>query len=415
MEPVSRARDWPQWLVWLPTLAVTLVLALVDSADALRAGLAAVFDYRASNIGDPWPSVVAAGRLLAHPRTPLYASFTADGSSFIYPPIAAALMLPFARMSYEQAHFALSLVSRCAYLGCLLLTVALAIGQGARRVTVVACAVVLATSFYPLLRAVQLNQSTLLVALCFGSAVLFVTKGRDATAGVLLGVTAVLKPQMVLVVGLLYWHSRRLALAGIGAVAAAGVTSIACAGISDHVDYVTRILPRLSAGYAFFPNQCWTGAILRAVGEPFADFALPTPSIGARVAALVMNLATLLIAAVVLRTAARNAARPSSEALVVAIGFAWVMVTLASPVSWEHHYTPSMFLFAFLVAKPSVMHGHARFAAAAAYPLVASYVEVRGFSSFVGRLASSYTVLGALFLAVAFAMTLRGHRHSAAR
>ena len=375
------------------------MLHLVDSFDALRAGLAAVLDSRASNIGDPWPTVVAAGKLLRSPHAPLYSTFSIDGSSFIYPPLAAVLMLPFARLTYEQAHVALSILSRAAYLGCVVLVGTIAATAGARRAAAVACAAFVAVAFYPLLRAVQLNQSTLLVALCVGGAVLLALKGRPALSGLLLGVTAAFKPQMVLVVALLFWMSPRLTLAGLASAGLAGLASLASVGVADHVDYVTRVLPRLSTGYAFYPNQCWTGAVLRAAGEPFLAFALPAPSTGERIACLALNVATLLGAAIALRFASRGAARGSRDALVLALGFAWVMVTLASPISWEHHYTPAMFLFAFLLARPRLLGGVARASVAASFPLIAAYLDVRGLSGALGRLVSSYMVVGALLLA----------------
>src|SRR5262249_5962290 len=148
----------------------------------------------------------------------------------------------------------------------------------------------------------------------------------------------------------LAWHSRRLVWAGLAAMAAAGLASLACGGGADHVDYVTKGLPKLSVGYAFYPNQSWTGAVLRLAREPFVDLALPAPGRAVRLLATAASAATLVAAALVLRTAARRAGAPSRDVLVCAIAFAWLMVTLASPISWEHHFTPCMFLYAFVFA-----------------------------------------------------------------
>jgi hypothetical protein len=406
-------RDAKHLTPWLPSVLSTGALIVVDRARALGPGLASLVDYHASNIGDPWPTVVAARALLERPRAPLYASFSLAGSSFIYPPVAALLMLPFARMSHEEAHLALSVLTRLAYLGCAALTYALARRVG--KVRGAACAAVLALGFYPLLVAVQLNQSTLLVAVCVGGALLAAQKDRQALAGVLIGATAALKPQMALIVPLMVWHSRRLVWGGLASMGAAGLASIAAGGLADHVDYVTRVLPRLSTGYAFHPNQCWTGAILRAAGEPFVDFALPTPSTAEKVVALAASAATLLGAAVVLRTAARRRGHTSPDVLVCAIGLAWLAVTLASPISWVHHFTPCMFLYAFVAATYGSWTRRARSLALASFPLIAAYIEVRAWTGPIGRLATNTVLGGALLLAAAFALALLGDLRATAR
>lgn len=391
---------------WALPVVATGVLAAIDSLTALGAGLASLVDYRASNIGDPWPTVVAARTLLERPRPPLYASFSVEGSSFIYPPVAALLMLPFAGMSHDEAHFALSVVTRLAYLACVAL--AFAVARPAGNVRAAVCAAVLALGYYPLLRAVQLNQSTLLIAVCFGGALLAARSGREGLAGALLGASAALKPQMALVVFLLVWHSRRLVRAGLVSMGVAALASLACAGIADHVDYFTRVLPRLSAGYAFYPNQSWTGAILRLAGEPFADFALPSPSPVARIAATAASATTIVAAAFVLRKASRRQAAAPPHGLVCALAFAWLAVTLASPISWEHHFTPCMFVYAFAFSTSPSWTPRARFLVLTSFPWIAGYVDVRGWTSVLGRLASSYTLGGALLLGTAFALTLLG-------
>jgi hypothetical protein len=396
-----KARSYGPWL--LPIL-LTGVLAALDRARALGAGLAALVDHRASNIGDPWPTVVAARALLDRPHAPLYASFSLEGSSFIYPPVAALLMLPFARMSYEEAHLALSVVTRAAYLACV--AIAFVVGRGAGTARAGVCAAVFAVAFHPLLLAVELNQATLLVAIGLGGAVLCAGRGRHALAGALIGATAALKPQMGLVVLLLVWHSRRLVWAGLASMAVAALISIGCAGVADHVDYVTRVLPRLAAGYAFYPNQSWTGAILRLAGEPFVDFELTSPSSVTKVVAVASSAATLVAAALVLRAAARRHGARAPELMVCAIGFAWLMVTLASPISWKHHFTPCMFLYSFFVATYESWTRWARALALAAFPWIAGYVEVLSWTGPIGRLASSYTLGGTILLTTAFALVL---------
>src|SRR5581483_7164233 len=92
---------------WAPPLlgaAATGLLMVLDRGRAHGSGLESLVHDSASNIGDPWPSVVAARRLLDAWHAPIYADFSDAGSSFIYPPLAALPYSPFAHASYEGAH-----------------------------------------------------------------------------------------------------------------------------------------------------------------------------------------------------------------------------------------------------------------------------------------------------------------------
>src|SRR6185369_13234791 len=100
---------------------------------------------------------------------------------------------------------------------------------------------------------------------------------------------------------------------------------------------------------------------------------------------------TYVIAIVVLRRA-RNA--PPAEAFV----FAWLAATLASPIAWEHHYAPAVFVFALWYRRAQDMTRGQLALFAGAYALMASYFEVRGFSSAALRPLMSYLLSGALIL-----------------
>ena len=123
------ARRWPSAWGEVAALAATAILAAIDSGDGLARGLRSLVDERASNIGDPWPTVVAAGRLAASfhaAHAAVYEDFSRVGASFIYPPLAALPFTPLASLGYEGAHRALAIVSRVAWLACALLAALLA-------------------------------------------------------------------------------------------------------------------------------------------------------------------------------------------------------------------------------------------------------------------------------------------------
>jgi len=378
---------------WAPPLlgaAATGLLMVLDRGRAHGSGLESLVHDSASNIGDPWPSVVAARRLLDAWHAPIYADFSDAGSSFIYPPLAALPYSPFAHASYEGAHAGIAIVSRACFVAILALALALAWDPKNRLVGPLFTAIA-ACCFYPLLRAVELNQATLLSSVFIGASLVLAQRGRIGWAGVACALAATFKPQLALVVPLVAIRSRRFGWTGLAAFAGMGIASLVYGGFANHVRYLSAVLPRLSGGYAFYPNQSWSGTLLRLDGVFPYDFALHQPATWIRIVSMVLSLATLAIAVIVLRRETLD----GRDGLPLSIGLAWLFVTLASPISWEHHYVPAIFVLAILVRRTNVL-------ACVAIPFVAGYFDVNGWSgNAFGRLAMSYLLAGAIVLTVA--------------
>jgi hypothetical protein len=399
---VSARASHARLVLAIAPVVVTAILIALDSADAIGHGWRSLVDHAASNIGDPWPTVQAASTIAADHGAALYRNFTPLGSSFIYPPLAAVPFLPLAHASYEGAHAALSVVSRVAYAACLAIACALAWADG-RRVAALLFTAICAVGFYPLLRAVELNQSTLIVSVLVGASLLASARGRDAAAGALFALTAAFKPQLALVVPLLYWRSPRFTVAGFASLVGLALASLAFAGLDNHLSYL-RVIGQLSGGYSFYPNQSWSALFMRLSGAPAYDFAIATPAPAVRALSILASLATLAGGAWLLYVGARR--RGQEGDLVLTIGLAWLVVTLVSPVSWEHHYLPAIFVFARFVRLGAVVPMRALALASCAFPLIAGYVEVRGLTGPLGHLAMSYVMAGGLLLAFAAAAVL---------
>lgn len=391
----------PRFAIGAYALAAVATVATIaiDSGDAHGAGLRALVNRSASNIGDPWPSVVAADRLAHAWHAPLFTDFTDAGSSFIYPPLAALPYTFAAGVGYEGAHARLAILSRVAWVACIGVAIVLAWSRCKSVAPVVGFGLAAALLFYPLLRAVELNQATLLVAVLLGASLLLAQRGYDGAAGAVCAASAMFKPQLALVAPLLYFSSRRFALSAAASLVGLGAASVVYAGVANHVRYVSSVLPRLSGGYAFYPNQSFSGTLLRLSGAYPYDFDLHQPPAWMRVVGAAFTVAVLTGGLWLQR---RAAARSSTrDGLVLALLASWLTVTLASPISWEHHYAPALFAFAVLFGR--AVSGDSTRAAvvggAAAFPLVAGYLDVRFWSgSFLGRLAMSYLLLGALVL-----------------
>lgn len=389
----------------LVAVLATLLVIGWNHGRSLRRCLRALVDTSASSIGDPLPSVVAAERLAHRWRAPIYEDFSVIGSSFVYPPIAALPYTPLAAADEHGIRAGLAWCSRAAWLLCLWFALRL-VGP---RATVVRAGLLVwgGFLFHPLLQAVYLNQASLFVAASLGAGVVLAERRRVAVAGVLCAFAAAWKPHLACVPLLVLLCDRRFAVWAFAASGVLGVVSLAYAGFDNHWRYLTVVLPQLADGYAFHPNQSWNAFFLRLGGAPFLEFELAPSWEWTRAASLVVTAVVLVTGAWVLRAHARRPEREGQLPLVIL--FAWLVATLASPVSWEHHYVPALFVFAWLLRE--ALGGRASRAtvvlAALAAPAIAGYVDVRSWSLHpVAVVAMSYVLWGGLLLAVAVASHL---------
>lgn len=361
-------------------------------------------------MGDPLPAILAGRALAADRHADLYSHVREAGSSFIYPPLAAVLARPFAHVPSVEL---LERVSALSFV--LLVAIAVLVGKIARpRSPAGVVATVFATlAFYPIARSVELNQTSLLVTAAMGGCLLLVERERDALAGVCLAVACVVKPHLALMFLLLAWPMRRLVLAGLAACGVGLAVSVLGAGVANHVAYMTKVAPLVSSGYAFFPNQSWNGLLHRLLTDaPLNSFVIASRSWPVALGTAVGLVATLAVGASILRRPPPNGSRG------LAVGLAWLLTTMASPIAWEHHYAPAIFLFAILVRdrdRFSLVDGRLTAGVAvASFALLGGYFEILWLPTWMARLLASYRLLGALGLAWLATRALRSPSRDAA-
>jgi hypothetical protein len=377
-------------LVSLVAFAVSAAQPTWTTGSDLRVeAIASLIDEERSFLGDPGPSLAAARRWSVDHRAPLYARDLTVGSSFIYPPIAAAPYLPLAFHAPASARSALSLVSRALFLVCVALLAWL--GRAGRRLrgSELLAALLTAVAFFPLVHAVQLNQATLLVTALIGGTLVALVEERALLGGALFGVTLAFKPQLVLVLPLVLARSRSFVAGALAVGLALLLASLAFAGLDNHVTYAIRVLPALTRGYAYFANQSLNGFFQRLLVEADVGvFRMPPPSRAVLTLTVLTGLAAMVWALRVLRRA--SARTP----LWLAFSFAWTMATMVSPIAWQHHYAPALFVFALLwrsaPGAPLLV----------AFVAMAGYLEVRGWHGRLPLLAASHVLYGALVLAL---------------
>lgn len=199
---------------------------------------------------------VAAGRTLLHGDA-LYAAFLHHPfpdptlrPAYIYPPVFALLVVPFALIPEPVAAVAWTVIDQLALLGSLAIVIRWLRPPG-WALTTILCTT---ATFYPLWIDTVQGQANLLILLLVTAGAVGLVRG-DPRYGAALGVAAALKLTPLL---LLLWllADRRIKAAAWMLAAFAGLTAAgALVRFPDTIAFFGQVLPALARGSAFYANQ----------------------------------------------------------------------------------------------------------------------------------------------------------------
>lgn len=210
--------------------------------------------------------------------------------------------------------------------------------------------ILLAFLFYPLTRSLMLGQVQTGLTLLGIASLLLWSGGWSVASGALVGLCCVVKPQLGVAIVWAAIRKRWGFVAGVAAVATlAGAASWIAYGFRHFLEYlpVLRYLSR--HGEAFYANQSVNGILNRFLETAeslvwdFQGFPTYHPLVhwGTFASGLAM------IAFALLR-------RRKREIRAQDLGIALLLVTMASPIAWEHHYGILLGVLA-LVAPPILL------------------------------------------------------------
>jgi len=217
----------------------------------------------------------------------------------------------------------------------------------------IALAVVLGLTFYPLTQAYRLGQIQVFLDALVALGLLCHLLGRPALSGALLGACCLVKPQYgVLLLWSLMRRHWRFTL-GYAAMLVSGlIVSVGRFGLHNHLRYLEVLRAISRQGEVYWANQSVNGLMNRLLenGDPVrwsaTAFAPFHPAIYA--ITLISSIAILALALVPWGT--RRQPLDGTIDLMTMLAAA----TMASPVSWEHHY--GVFLPIFAALLPIVIH-----------------------------------------------------------
>jgi hypothetical protein len=198
--------------------------------------------------------------------------------------------------------------------------------------------------FYPLTRSWWLGQiQTTLSMLAIGSLLAW-QYDHKKLAGILIGLACLFKPQwgLALLWGL-FIREWRFALAGLLVCAIAGGTAGALFGFNHYLDYLPVLSVLSHHGESAMENQSVNGLMNRLLNGGALDFELHSfPPFNPIVYWTTLLSGILMVGTVFLW--GRKRLRSQTELAMVLL-----VLTMASPIAWEHHYGVLLGILAALV------------------------------------------------------------------
>lgn len=203
-------------------------------------------------------------------------------------------------------------------------------------------------TFDPIMYAYEVGQIQVLIDLAVGGALLLWLNDRKASAGAVMAIAALIKPQYgVVLLWSLLRREHRFSVGFLGVGAPVGLISLAVFGIAEHFGYLSVLSYISRHGEVFWANQSVNGLLSRLLTDADAmtwdanAFAPFNPVVYAG-----SMLTTIAFVALGLgfrprwRRKNADAGDPQAARLESTLDLAAVItaLTLASPVAWEHHY-----------------------------------------------------------------------------
>lgn len=320
---------------------------------------------------------------------------------YIYPPFFALLAAPLSLISFDAARWLWLLFD----LALLALFVRLYLvwrrhdGTYPDLLERALIAVTLGLEFLPLIWALAIGQTSLLILATLTASILLLKNGRDAGSGLLLGVAAAIKLTPALLIVYFAWRGRpRAALWGAATSVVCCLAAAVALGPGVSLRFFTAVVPQMSAGTSYFLNQSLTGFLDRLMGGGDVRQVALEGSAAVKWIAFVVS---LVLVGVTAFGFGRRAGRPEGLQLDLELSAVILLTLILSPISWTHHYILAVIPVYTVVAAASrsgIRSLTLASAAGLAFLLIARKPHWELFGEGVRRLALSAAMYGALIL-----------------
>ena len=333
---------------------------------------------------------------------------------YIYPPLFAVAAVPLTYLAFPAAldlWLALDLVL---LVGFFLLYARSRAGE-IQGVEIAMMVFVALFEFLPLIWALAVGQTSLIVLVLLTGSLLLWKRGADAGAGVLVGLATAIKLTPALLIVFFWWRGRRkIAIVSAITFVALQLLSIAALGWDLHRTFYLEIVPAMAGGTCYFLNQSLGALFNRMLTDGDVRNVALVSSLAARVLSGAAALALLAWSAPRLR--AGSPGTPLGDDL--QFGAVVLLTLIVSPISWSHHYLVALLP---IVSLAGALGRGPKFSLTAAAALALGCLLISRkphpdlFVTGPARLFNSAALAGALILLGLSLHLLRGRGAEAAR
>jgi hypothetical protein len=271
----------------------------------------------------------------------IYSDKTAQNN---HPPFNAVLFTPLALLTYKASIFAWSLLSIIFYFWAGIIVIRTLQIRLKTEWSLILVASALA--WYPFQIHIALGQLSLLITICIIGAWSSLIKHKDLTAGLLIGVAALIKLFPIMIIGFLILSKRGKAAWTALLVFLCGILlTWTLVGQDDFLNYFLAVAPNNGREYATFPINASLSA---AAGRTFLAGHWVSPMIHSPALATIAYLAAaslvlLFTGIYVLKT------RQQAQGVDTGLAMTCVGMLLVSPITWEHSFSILLLPFGLLL------------------------------------------------------------------
>jgi alpha-1,2-mannosyltransferase len=355
---------------------------------------------------DSWtPMLGSVNYFLAHPGLPIYRARLYD--TLIYPLTSILPLLAMKRAGIGDAAvlptlMVASWLAVCTVVGLQVWIARAMLGRTGLSWRAGVATAMAAFFFMPITLAFSLGQAQIFVDLFFALLVLFWVQGRQRSAGVMMALMTMVKPQFGL---LLLWAALRrrwnALVAGLVTLAIGGAASVAAFGVSNNLDYLGVLAGLSRKAQSHYANQSMFGLLNRAIfnGEnmPYHPYVYPpfVPWVYYVTLATTAALVLLALAYPWINKSARELAGGMAD-----LGAMGVVCVIATPMAWEHHYGVLLPIFVWLWFAVYRRGFGSIWKLGLAFVLIADFLSPLNFLAAipVANVLQSYMYFGALLL-----------------
>ena len=262
---------------------------------------------------------------------------------FIYPPFFAALMKPFAHLSFASAYFAWEIITVLLLAGAVLFSLSVANVRISRKLALILSVGLF--SYFPFREGLFMGQIGCLILFLLAAGVWLLARNQTSLSALSFAVATMIKLTPILAVPLLIFHRRWKWLAAYaGWICALLIVSVWQAGWTMHQQFWHVVLPSISCG----SPVCQNSSVVAYVQEIFLGYVPIAPhaplTIPPYACAVSRSVAFMVYSLMLVRFYLRRHDGELVRDLVIMA----LLGIAVSPISWWHHYTLALLPFLYL-------------------------------------------------------------------